>query len=151
MKCPNCGFESTGNFCQRCGAALVQTADVQNNNQQNTITKGKNHSNKKILSIIAACLILAIIICGICINIYSSFSNQKTFFDNFSNNLENQTSNENKMLEVGSSCAQSFGSISLTKVEKVNDYKDACYYDNCDIYKFDYEICNTQKDDIIFY
>ena len=82
MKCPNCGFESNGKFCENCGSPLAQNGTSygqQFTNSQNSysgqqfsnVPNGKKPNSKKtaiiIVSIVSGIIILIIAITAILI------------------------------------------------------------------------------------
>ena len=90
MKCPNCGFETESAFCQMCGTKISEALHTQNNETTETeYTSAEQPIDKKkafkIVKIVAACVIGAVIIAGITINVTAAVSgDSKSIFGNSS-------------------------------------------------------------------
>ena len=108
MKCPRCGADIKSKFCEMCGAKMPEqnyqannapqpaTQNFNNNFQQNNApmqnpyqvqsqSTVKKTSNKNALAIILISLILAVILAGVGIAIYSSICYDTSLLDLFDN------------------------------------------------------------------
>ena len=108
MKCPRCGADVKSKFCEMCGAKMPEqnyqannapqpaTQNFNNNFQQNNApmqnpyqvqsqSTVKKTSNKNALAIILISLILAVILAGVGIAIYSSICYDTSLLDLFDN------------------------------------------------------------------